>query len=212
MVTFQQKPENRGITRDGMGKQKFSHSKKSSNTDELFEELGLDEKLETRNEKLGDENRNKKRGRPLRLVIVCVVVLVGLIFVIGIWFDFIPWKKGSASMVMEISGSKKSGWEAVFLTNGQVYFGQVGKEEDGFLVMTNIYYLKSKSKSTNESKFTNSTNATNNVGDGSTRLVKFGTEAHRPVDELRINILQVLMIEELSGESEVVRAIEEYEE
>ena len=194
-----------GKISDGVGRV----SKKKEGAAELFEELEGEASL--RQGYGGSPPLGAARGSegkiPKRLVLV---VVVGILVVGGLVLVLLLTNRTDTTNV-----TNSSNWQAVFLVNGQTYFGHVDGVEDGFLMMRDIYYL------------TNKTNVTNETNDGEkaplrqgyggsplrseTKLVKFGTERHRPVDELKINMAQVLMIEELSKESEVVKAIEGYE-
>src|SRR6185369_8948394 len=85
----------------------------------------------------------------------------------------------------------RQGFYAVFLTNGQVYFGAVSKEDENHVVMNDIYYVQLKNGS--------ATSATTN--DAS--LIKLGNEFHSPEDMMEINRSQILFIEKLKADGNV---------
>lgn len=93
----------------------------------------------------------------------------------------------------------KDKYQAVFLNNGQVYFGNIRTLNDKHLNLVNIYYLQ-----TNGSE-EQATQQTNNVS-----LVKLGCELHAPYDQMVINKEQVLFWENLQDGSQVVKAIAQY--
>jgi hypothetical protein len=95
-----------------------------------------------------------------------------------------------------------SSWQAVFLTNGQVYFGHVVQEGKATVVLRDIYYLQVTSplqQAEDEGEQTNELS-----------LVKLGNELHGPKDEMRIVRENVLFVEDLKEDSKVVQAIERY--
>ena len=112
----------------------------------------------------------------------------------------------SAAPPATSSGGNAQAWQAVFLANGEVYFGHL-KVGDSSLELRNIYYL----------------NVTQKVQpiDGKDQpqqqpaversLIKLGHgELHCPQDQMTINRSQVLYWEDLKAESQVVQAINKY--
>ena len=86
---------------------------------------------------------------------------------------------------------------AVFLENGQVYFGKIENMSRGDIVMSKVYYLQVADNSTGQ------------LEDVQSRfnLVKLGSELHGPTDELFINKNKVLFYEKLRQDSKVVESI-----
>jgi len=103
-----------------------------------------------------------------------------------------------------ISGYKED-WQAIFLTNGQVYFGQVGAQNSSEIIAKDIYYLQVTRplQQTEEGQ-----SAANPQGELS--LVKLGNELHGPTDKMYINRDHVLFVEDLKQDSNVVTAISNY--
>jgi hypothetical protein len=97
-----------------------------------------------------------------------------------------------------VDSSKK---QAVFLTNGQVYFGQVKTINSEYLDLQDIYYLNSQSSNSSSSSSTTPT---------SFSLVKLGCELHGPTDEMIINRAQVSFWENLSTTGKVSKAIDQW--
>jgi hypothetical protein len=88
-----------------------------------------------------------------------------------------------------ISSSK---YQAVFLNNGQVYFGNITALTNDYVRMTNIYYL------------TQTTDKT----DSNYSLVKLGCQQiHDPYDSMVINRSQVTFWENLQDNGKVVSSI-----
>lgn len=82
-------------------------------------------------------------------------------------------------------------YQAIFLTNDQIYFGQLKNINSDYLILHDVYYAK-----VNE--------------DGAGQLVKLGDgEPHGPRGEMIINQDQVLFWENLNLDSPVVKAIQQ---
>lgn len=81
-------------------------------------------------------------------------------------------------------------YQAIFLTNDQIYFGFLKNISSDYLILSDVYYVK-----VNES--------------GAGQLVKLGTgEPHGPKDGMVINQNQVLFWENLKADSPVVKTIQ----
>lgn len=98
---------------------------------------------------------------------------------------------------------KKGKYQAVFLNNGQVYFGNIQDLNNKFINLDNIYYLQTNSSNSS----TTSSSSNSNVS-----LVKLGCELHAPFDQMVINRDQVLFWENLQDGGQVVKAIKQYQQ
>lgn len=106
---------------------------------------------------------------------------------------------GIASVVyFFVSRSQTAGYQAIFLSNGQVYFGKIIHRGWKTIDVQDVYYLQAK----------NAIAATPPADDVS--LIKLGNELHGPEDSMEVNWDHVLFIESLRADSRVVRAIENY--
>jgi hypothetical protein len=92
--------------------------------------------------------------------------------------------------------------QAVFLTNGQVYFGKITGINDKVVDLQGIYYLNSQQQPDTANK--NATQQTN------FSLVKLGCELHGPADQMVINRDQVSFWENLKSDGKVAKAIEQF--
>jgi hypothetical protein len=93
--------------------------------------------------------------------------------------------------------------QAVFLTNGQVYFGKVKSVNSKYLDLRNIYYLNvNQQVQPNQNKDQQAQN--------SISLVKLGCELHGPSDQMIINRDQVTFWENLKDDGQVAKAIAEW--
>jgi len=95
-------------------------------------------------------------------------------------------------------------YQAVFLTNGQVYFGKLDTIGEKYLGLSNIYYLQANSAIQSGTAATAETDADN------AQLVKLGNELHGPEDEMQISADQVLFWENLKKDGKVAQAIANY--
>lgn len=139
-------------------------------------------------------------GSKLPWVILALVVVV-LIVVAVLFRDKLFAGKAGGAM------APKSGeYQAVFLTNGQVYFGKLAEDGDRYIKLTDIYYLQ-----VNQPQIQGSQQTTQQAQQQpQLQLVKLGNELHGPVDEMHINRDQVLFFEDMKADGKVAQAIKEY--
>lgn len=95
----------------------------------------------------------------------------------------------------------KDRYQAVFLTNGQVYFGKIDKITANSYVLKDIYYLQVQQDVQGEKAQTDENN------DQNLSLAKLGSELHGPDDVMYIEGKQVLFWENLKDDGQVVKAI-----
>ncbi len=120
------------------------------------------------------------------------LVVVGLVLAAAV----ILWKMDAASWVFN------RGYQAVFLTNNQVYFGRLSHQSSKFATLKDIYYLQITQA---QSLQTGASAASPNIN-----LVKLGGELHGPTDKMEINRDHILFVETLKADSRVVTAISDY--
>ena len=105
-----------------------------------------------------------------------------------------------------VTSPVRTGYQAVFLNNNQVYFGKLANENSQFPVLTDIYYLQVNQAIQPAQTVKGVTPAAN----PEINLVKLGGELHGPTDMMSINRDQILLIEDLRTDSNVVKAINDY--
>lgn len=98
-------------------------------------------------------------------------------------------------------------YQAVFLSNGQVYFGKLHTYNNEYMKLSNIYYLQTKTTTETSS---NNPQSTSSQNDANVQLIKLGSEIHGPDDEMVISKDQILFFENLKKESQVTKSIEKY--
>lgn len=92
-------------------------------------------------------------------------------------------------------GMKEGTWQAVYLTDGQVYYGQLKEKGHQFYVLADAHTIQ----------------VTGNPGDKKQpprpQLVRLGNDLIGLVDEISINRDRILFLQGLKNDSQVVQAI-----
>lgn len=152
------------------------------------------------------EAKDKKKGKKGLKVAITLVIIIVVLLLVGYLVDKYTNLnllgtndvKPAATLVYN-----KDNFYAVFLSNGQVYFGKVTESTNDFTLLENIYYLQVS-------------NALQQVPPAETEqqpqltLVKLGNELHGPEDYMKINNSHIVFVEELKNNGKVVEAINQY--
>lgn len=122
------------------------------------------------------------------IIILCAVVLLGLATV------FCRLENNR-----KINFADRSAYRAVFLDNGEVYFGQLQKSYGNYLRLNNVYYFK-----------------VGQVVDENiqpdVQLMKLGNEIHQPKNYLDINREHILFIQELASDSKILPLMKNFDQ
>lgn len=118
----------------------------------------------------------------LILLVVALLVVRTQLFRAGISTLFAP---GAAEVI------DRNAYQAVYLTNGSIYFGKLQQQGDSYFVLTDVFYLSSSEQS-------------------GTQIIKRGSEPQGPREPMLIPVQQVLLIENLRDDSEIVTAIRRF--
>jgi hypothetical protein len=134
------------------------------------------------------------RNSPKWLNALNMVLLVGIaVLIVGVALVFTGSGNDNENKFVD-----KTKYQAVFLNNGQVYFGNVQDMNGSYVRMTNIYYLTQGSGSSNSNNYS---------------LVKLGCQQiHDPLDEMVINRSQVTFWENLNPSGKVVASIKQFQQ
>ena len=127
------------------------------------------------------------------------MALIGLLL-IGV-AEVLIWNSVANKNVL--SSVDKDGYQAVFLNNGQVYFGKLQSADSEYLKLSDVWYLRaSETSSADSSKIQQSSSDSTNA-----TIIKLGNEIHGPKDAMLISKDQVLFYENLKDDGKVVKAI-----
>lgn len=149
----------------------------------------------------GGKKEKQSGNRTLIYVVVAVVVLALLA---GSWCTFGRHTQADTSKQIN-----KNEYQAVFLTNGQVYFGKLANPDDKYVTISDIFYLQVQQSSNNSGN--NLQNASNSADtNAQVSLAKLGSELHGPEDKMYIAHDQVLFWENLTNNGKVAQAISTY--
>lgn len=120
-------------------------------------------------------------GIALAPLLILIVLATGF----GVWGRDFP----------RVDGSR---WQAVFLTNGQAYFGHLDHYNRGYVLLKDVYYLQVPQSLQSQTP----------GAQPQLNLVKLGGELHGPEDRMFIPKGQILFWEDMKSGSQVMRAIE----
>lgn len=141
----------------------------------------------------------KKVGVFKRLKWPLIVTAVVLVLIIG---GILAWSRAQAAGVA-IDSSK---YQAVFFTNGQVYFGKLHAFNDEYMKLSNIYYLQTQAGGETDPENPQKTT----TDQSNVQLIKLGDELHGPEDEMVISKQQVLFYENLKSDGKVAQSIAQF--
>ncbi|MEW6657613.1 MAG: hypothetical protein AB1424_03030 [Thermodesulfobacteriota bacterium] len=85
-------------------------------------------------------------------------------------------------------------YQAVFLDNGQVFFGKIGATDSAFLTLRDVYYVQRL--------------VSGEKKEARSILMRLGSEWHGP-DFMRINTRHIVRLEPVAPDSQVARLIRE---
>lgn len=138
------------------------------------------------------KNRSKKI-----LVIALLIALVGSVALIA---------SGSAGKDMSSVKPDRDMNQAVFLNNGEVYFGKITDNGKDFLVLEDIYYLRVTPVLQQQP---DGTAVQDPNQQPQINLIKLGEELHGPEDKMVIPMSSVVYWENITDEGQVATAIAE---
>ena len=141
-------------------------------------------------------NRKAKFGkRKIVAIIVGVLVALAVIALSG-------WFLQRSSTAATIDNDK---YQAVFFTNGQVYFGKLDQVNAGYFKLTDVFYIQAQEASANSENPQQTASDSTDI-----RLIKLGSEVHGPDDEMIISKEQILFFENLTKDGKVSDSIIKY--
>ncbi|MDD4333081.1 MAG: hypothetical protein PHT51_03120 [Patescibacteria group bacterium] len=150
-----------------------------------------------------EKDMNSKQGGKAKSIITIIIVIV-VIAALGYGIYRIV-KRGDSS-----DSAKIQGYQAVFLSNGQVYFGKVSGLEKDYAELSEVYYLQRKTPLQNQVPAEGDATAQAQAQSQLT-LIKLGNEIHGPKDTMILNQKHILFVENLKDDSKIVEAIKAYQ-
>lgn len=146
-----------------------------------------------RQESYNDEKKSRK-GLLWTIIIVVLVVLIG----VAGWFVWSNAKSGA-------TGIDTSKYQALFLSNGQVYFGKLESYNDEYFKLTTVYSAQAATAGTE-------TDDEDTKAAGDVQLVRLGDEVYGPENEVFVSKQQILHYENLKNDSKVTQLIQQNEQ
>ncbi len=153
------------------------------------------------------EPEPQKAVRPMRSFgwMKWVVIVVAVIAILAA--GWMVWQRKDGSVVATID---TNAYQAVFLSNGQVYFGKLAVVNRDFMKLTNIYYLERQlttSTDTNDADNDEDINTPQTNGDNSFQLLKYSDVLYGSEDAMIISKDDIVRYENLRSDGVVARAI-----
>ncbi|OGY64400.1 MAG: hypothetical protein A3B92_02625 [Candidatus Harrisonbacteria bacterium RIFCSPHIGHO2_02_FULL_42_16] len=117
---------------------------------------------------------------------LALLIILALVWKLLVFFNVLP-----SSTFPKVDREK---WQAVFLNNGQSYFGHLQEVNREYAILKDIYYLRVPDQQSAEPQ--------SNIN-----LVKLGSELHGPEDIMYIPKNQISFWENMRADSAVVKVI-----
>ena len=160
------------------------------------------------------KSKTKKKSKGPKVFLTIILILVLLFVILLVVSKVTNWDVLKLNKAGQTEIAKASDWQAVFLTNGQVYFGKLKNVNGNYPTLEDVYYLQVQNVPIQPAEPAGGDEEVQPAVETQEQviLVKFGTELHRPTDKMNINKDHILMYEDLSEGSGVVDAINGYKE
>lgn len=127
--------------------------------------------------------------RRVALAILAVPLIAGLLFLVYQQRERFPLLASGAAQYLD-----EGGYQAVFLTSGQVFFGRLRVAGSEFYLLSDVYYVNTPPQ-----------------GEQAGQLLKRGGELHGPREPMVVPARAVLYIENIKQDSEVMAAIRRFQ-
>ncbi len=143
-----------------------------------------------------------KGGKAFMAVLIVIIIVLVAGFVVDRFtsVNLFGTKKAANEVGMTYN---QDGYYAIFLSNGQVYFGKVTATNAEYTTLEDIYYLQ-------VSEALQQVATAGQQPQSQLSLVKLGNELHGPKDFMQVNNTHIIFTEELKTDGKVVEAITSY--
>ena len=148
------------------------------------------------------QHYQQQPSKPRRKLLWIILSILAIILVAG---SLLWWMNGSSSGSAngQIDSDK---YQAVFFTNGQVYFGKLTHVNEEYFKLEDVFYLQTQSEDKDNPQEATDAEA------GDVQLIKLGSELHGPEDEMTINKSQLLFFENITDDGDVAKSIDDYKQ
>ena len=136
-----------------------------------------------------------------KIVVTMLIIIAVIILVIS---GLLLWSKNKSAA--SIDASK---YQAIFLSNGQVYFGKLQALDNGYFKLTKVFYIQGSTDTDADAAKSKDPQQTTS---SDMKLIKLGKEVHGPEDAMIINRDQVQFYENLKSDGEVAKLIDQYKQ
>ena len=162
--------------------------------------------------KQNNEGSKKSWLKPaIVLLVLAIIVFVAVFGAENMYLNNTKKMTGTSTV-------NSNQYQAVFLTNGQVYFGKIQSVNQFYITLSNIYYLQvqqsvqpATSNATPSTLNGSASTSSGNNNNSAVQLVKLGNELHGPEDTMTIMRPQILFWENMKYNSKVTQAINSYQ-
>ncbi len=141
------------------------------------------------------KKKNKKSYGKASFVFTILIFVLIIIF-----FGIFSWQNGMIRNTVQLLKYKDS-YQAVFLTNGQAYFGNITEITNEYIILEEPYSIKLQQKQTDGEEET---------AQSEVKLLSIEDEFYKPVGYMLIKKSQINFIEELQDSSQIIEIIENY--
>lgn len=131
-----------------------------------------------------------------------IFVAVALLIVVLAGTAWLFMNRGGASAAID-----SSKYQALWLSDGSIYFGKLSVINNDYMSLKNVYYLQSKTNNNNEP----SPQSVSKQDASDIELIKLGNEIHGPEDEMVVAKDKVLFFENLKPTGTVSKTITQYQ-
>lgn len=159
----------------------------------------------TRNGGERPHGQGSHSGKPKKSIMKLIAFAGGAIIVALMIFG--GWFLYQSSTAANIDKDK---YQAVFFTNGQVYFGKLQSLNGSYLKITDVFYLQAPAPTPASPEDSENPQETSTEPNSDVQLIKLGSEVHGPVDEMVISKDQILFFENLKDDGKVTVSIKKY--
>lgn len=137
-------------------------------------------------------------------LLIISLIIASLVITASLGVGLFKTTKTQESLV------KEAQYQAVFLANGQVYFGRLSDINKPYVRLHDIYYLQVEQQIQPDQQDPNAPVDQNSQAQQRISLAKLGNELHGPEDMMFIDRGQIVFWENLKDEGQVANAIADY--